>query len=524
MHRRNEAGCLYKEWNALMELELDRTQLNGYEALLDTTLFQEETLEMIVPDACPDILRVVETDGKVLLRSKEAMDGRVELTGTIRACVLYLPDGESGMRHLDVSIPFRACAEGKDIGPGCSVTACARLRRADTRAVNPRKVLVRAEAAIGVTVFAPMTESVCSQVPDAAERNVEQLTETQEVYLTACVQEKPFSISEEVALSASKPAAAELLKSRIILCRGESKIIGNKLIFKGSADVSLLYRGEDDGVYAAGGELPFSQIMEVSGVGEGADCDILLTLSGADCTLTGGEGRTVDVSLDLMAQAVIREPRALEILTDAYSTGQPLDARWETYSLARRVDGGVRSQNAREVWETGTPVREITDCRLAVGQVVRSQEGERLILTAQTEVTVLYTGEDGELYAAQRQVAVPCALDLPEGCQCFCQCEGVGEVYAAPSAGGLEARFTLDFRYRAQSRQQITALSSLEPGESREGTGDQPSLVLRMLEQGERLWDVAKAYATTIADIISANELEDEAAAAGKLLLIPRKR
>ena len=145
-----------------MELELDRTQLNGYEALLDTTLFQEETLEMIVPDACPDILRVVETDGKVLLRSKEAMDGRVELTGTIRACVLYLPDGESGMRHLDVSIPFRACAEGKDIGPGCSVTACARLRRADTRAVNPRKVLVRAEAAIGVTVFAPMDKGICS--------------------------------------------------------------------------------------------------------------------------------------------------------------------------------------------------------------------------------------------------------------------------------------------------------------------------------------------------------------------------
>ncbi len=45
-----------------------------------------------------------------------------------------------------------------------------------------------------------------------------------------------------------------------------------------------------------------------------------------------------------------------------------------------------------------------------------------------------------------------------------------------------------------------------------------------MLEQGERLWDVAKAYGTTIADIISANELEDASAAVGRLLLIPRKR
>ena len=41
-----------------------------------------------------------------------------------------------------------------------------------------------------------------------------------------------------------------------------------------------------------------------------------------------------------------------------------------------------------------------------------------------------------------------------------------------------------------------------------------------MLEQGEALWDVAKAYGTTINDIISVNELSDESAAAGKLLLI----
>jgi LysM repeat protein len=88
----------------------------------------------------------------------------------------------------------------------------------------------------------------------------------------------------------------------------------------------------------------------------------------------------------------------------------------------------------------------------------------------------------------------------------------------------LEVRFTLDLRYCALSRRQITTVSGLHPTEAPEDSGEQPSLVLRMLEQGERLWDVAKAYGTTIADIISANELSDEGAAAGKLLLIPRKR
>lgn len=508
-----------------MEFELDRTQMNGFDALLDTTLRPEETLEMIVPDACPDILRVVETDGKVLLTRREAMDGRAELGGVIKATVIYSPDGETGMRHLDVTIPFTCGVDASNIVPGCVIVASARCCKADTRTINPRKVLVRAEAAVDVTVFAPRTETICSQVLEAAQRNVEQLTETQEVYLTACVQEKPFPFSDEVTLSASKPAAVELLKSRVSMSRGESKIIGNKLIFKGSANVSLLYRGQDDGTYSAGGELPFSQIMEISGVAEDAECDITLALTGTDCALnTEDDGRSVSVNLEVLAQAVVRESRVLQVLTDAYSTREPLAVERCDCPMDARLDRGVRSQNVREVWETPAPVRELVDCRMSVAQVTQSQEGERLILAAQVEVQALCVDEEGSLFSVQYPMTVPCALDLSEGCRCFCQCEGVGDVYAAPAPGGIEVRFTLDFRYCALTRRQITALSGLGPGEQAEDTVNQPSLVLRMLGQGERLWDVAKAYGTTIADIISANELEGEAAAESRLLLIPRRR
>ena len=52
-----------------------------------------------------------------------------------------------------------------------------------------------------------------------------------------------------------------------------------------------------------------------------------------------------------------------------------------------------------------------------------------------------------------------------------------------------------------------------------------PSLVLRAMKQGERLWDIAKQYRTTVDAILAANELAEEAAAAaGRLLLIPRRR
>ena len=121
-----------------MELELDRTQRSGYEAVLDTTVCREETLESIVPDACPDILRICDTEGVVCLRDKVLQDGRVELSGSVRAALLYLPDGEEGIRRMEVELPFSCTLEHPALTPLCRVVALPRVQGADARLINPR--------------------------------------------------------------------------------------------------------------------------------------------------------------------------------------------------------------------------------------------------------------------------------------------------------------------------------------------------------------------------------------------------
>ena len=56
---RGDRGHGWKRERNRMELEFDRDVIQGYEVLADGTVCQEETLESIVPDACPDILRIV---------------------------------------------------------------------------------------------------------------------------------------------------------------------------------------------------------------------------------------------------------------------------------------------------------------------------------------------------------------------------------------------------------------------------------------------------------------------------------
>ena len=507
-----------------MELELERTQRSGYETVLETTVTHEETMEMIVPDACPDILRICDTGGAVCLRSKEVLEGRVEVLGSVKASVLYLPDGEEGMRKLEVPMPFTCGVDAAGVTGQCTVVAIPRVTAAETRSLNPRKVLVRVNLAVAVQVYAPVFGGICTGVPNPEEAGVQQLVERYDSCVTACVQEKPFTFSDEIVLSGSKPEMEELLRHRLALQCGEAKVIGSKLIFKGEVQLQALYRAEGGALCTAEFELPFSQIMEVNGAGEESTCQVQVLPTSSECIL-GGDGRTLSVTLGLLAQAVVREERSLDLLTDVYSTAYDLSVETELCQVDRLLDWGRKEQLVREILEVGAPAREVCDAYADIGTVTQSREGNRLTIAAEANVTVLYLSEEGSRTAVTRAVQAVCALELKEGAVCSCLCTCPATVFATPTSGGVEVRFQVDFQYTALESRSVVGVSALRMDETApRDTSAQPSIVLRMVGEQERLWDIAKAYATTQQDIMQANDLEDGTVPGGKLLLIPKKR
>lgn len=506
-----------------MELELYQTQLRGYETVLDTTVFHEETLESIVPDACPDMLRILDTEGSICLRSKEPQDGRVEISGMVRATVLYLPDGAEGVRKLEVSIPFTAMADSRGVSGACHVVVLPRISSAVARSLNPRKVLLKVNLEIGLQVFSPIGESVGTSIHTAETAGVEQMVEEEQTYIPVCVQEKPFTFSDNLAISGSRPEMDEILKTRLHLACTESKIIGNKLIFKGDALLHLLYRAPDDALCIADYELPFSQIMEVSGGGEDANCDVLLFATSGDYHL-GSDSRTLNVSLGILAQAVVREHIPMELLTDAYSTQCRLETETQPCHLHRHIDQGSKHQMGRILMEMEPMAKEVWDTYVELGTLTQSRDGKTLTLTQETQVTALYLSEDDQLMGSTQSLPISCELDLPEGCHCACRCRCPSEITATVTSGGLEVRFTLEFMYLVEETHKMEVISGVNVAEQGdEGETVRPSIVLRMAGREERLWDIAKSYGTTVADIRSANDLGDEMTQS-QLLLIPRKR
>ena len=85
-----------------MELELKKELLRFYEFSTVSTTVHEESTETIVPDYCPDIARIIDSDGKVFLRSKDIQGDKAIVTGSVKVTVLFTSEEETGIRTLKI--------------------------------------------------------------------------------------------------------------------------------------------------------------------------------------------------------------------------------------------------------------------------------------------------------------------------------------------------------------------------------------------------------------------------------------
>ena len=375
-----------------------------------------------------------------------------------------------------------------------------------------------------VTACQPSERTVVKGVSDPEEGSLCQRQYQGEDYQLCSVQEKPFTFSEQLRVQTGTGDTPQLMALRVQPVCGESKLIGGKLIFKGAVETDLLLQEPEGGLTVSHESLPFSQVMEVAGAGEDADCQVGVEVSAFQWEPVG-DGRQADLTLELLAQAQVRRARPVTLLQDLYSTAYQMEADSQPQPLCRLVERSVRPQTVRELLETGELVRSVADSRLALGQVTQAREGNELVLTAEVWLTVLYLEEEEQVQCVRRTLSVTCRLECPEGAKCQCRCACPGEVFAAPAAGGVEARFTVEFHCLITQCKAVPMVTAARLGEPRgTGEGERPSVVLRLACPGESLWDIAKANGTTTDRILQANELEEDQPPLGRMLLIPSVR
>lgn len=503
-----------------LEMELQQQTLAGHRPVFDSLLTQEETLESIVPDSFPDIARIVSAAGKLFIKDMEAGEGLLKVSGSACVTVLYMPEGGEQPKALDVTIPFQCARDCPQIHESCAVHSAAFIPTADARSLNPRKLLIRVDVVIHVTAFDRESHGVTCDVACSPEHALEKQFSNCGDFMIAEVLEKPFLFSDVLRQPASKPAMEELLYYRGELGTVDAKVIGKKLVCKGEILLCALYRSGSS-ILPARFELPFSQIADLAAGVENSEPEVSIALRGVDCRLQEGE---LEVTVEALLQAALWAQTSVTLMSDLYCTSCPLDVERTTCTLCSSAERGARRETARQFCESGIPVKQVLDCSIAVTSIASQPVEGGISCAAEVNATVLYLSEDDALCSVSYPISADCQVVCPSDADCRCRCRPMGEATAVPVTGGLEVRFELEFEWTVTREKKLPCVSAVRRGAAPTDSGPRPSVIIRVVGDGESLWDVAKACGSTIKDICGANSLTGEDVEKGTLLLIPTKR
>ena len=499
-----------------MDTAFNKDRYRNFTEVWSGTASCDAGTEVVVPDTMPDIGTILDTEGVLLIRSKQTEAGTITLSATVNASVLYAPEEGGSARCLQMILPVEIRTDAPGADSDCRTVAQVRIRSMDARAANPRKIALRADVGCTAAVYRKQDIEFSSS-PVEKDEAIQTLMKTTHLLLTADVREKTFVISDEYAPPAGCSVEG-ILAQRVALMLEDSKFVSGKLVFRGRARVFLLFAGTEAGqLYPAVYETEFSQIMEADCGGE-ATADVSLAMTGVYFDLPTGRTSNgkVTTELHLVAQAVCMEETEAPYIADTYSNCAVLKVEEKTQKFPSSCRPITARQTVMGFLELPGEGTEALFYRTTVGNVSDSEDN----ISAVIGVRVIYRRRDGSLGASSTRLNAEFGPDLPKGSALRSRYLLAPEVFASQASGGLDVRVPVELYAMAVSEDEITFVDSISVEEKASQQGKEiPSLVLVRAEAGTDLWMLAKQYHSTVDAIRAVNDGREEG-----LLLIPKRK
>lgn len=497
-----------------MEIQFKKEDLFWLHCPVGDVRNVEQTQEIKLTDGMPDIGRVLAAWGQPVLRSKEWNPDSFGISGGMKVWVLYAPEDGSTVRCLEGWIPFTM---QWDLPPGTSegqIRVLMRTRFVDARSVSPRKVMVRAGMAALGEGYVPGQSS--TYIPEEVPEDVQLLTASYPLRMCLEAGEKTFTLDEELSLPSSCPEAKKLIYAALQPAVEDQRVLGNRLVYRGSANLHVLYMSEEGQLFSWDFPVSISQFADLKGnYGNEARGDILLAVTDMDISLDD-EGH-FRLKGGIAAQYTVDDLQMVRGVEDAYSVTRELEMERESESLPVILETAERKLTARQHLPQEANV--VADVSFTHEFPRQRRMGDTVEVEQPGTFQVLYYSPEGSLQASTARWEGKTELEASPEVRLQLISKGFPEPRGQITAEGIELTAQLPMTWQAASRQQTENVHSLRIGEAREPDPGRPTLILCRAGE-ESLWQMARENGSTMDAIREASGLEGEPEP-GQMLLIP---
>ena len=496
-----------------MELQFKKSEFSCLSTAVREVRNLEQTQEIKLPDSMPDIGKVLAAWGQCVLRGKEWNTDSIGMSGGMQIWVLYAPEDGTQPRVIDSWIPFQLRWELPQGTPEGKMRVGCMMRFVDARSVSARKIMVRA----GVSALGEgwVEQQKMTYVPEKIPEGIELLRSTYPVRLPREAGEKMFALDEDLVLPPSAPIPEKILYYGWEHRSADRKVMGNKVVFKGSGNLHVLYESEEGQLHSWDFEVPFSQFAELDGSYSGeAQADVLFCPNNLELELDD-EGH-FRLKCAVVGQYLVDDLQKVEVVEDAYSPRQELELRQEMLELPVLLESRQENLYGEQTIHADADIA--ADVRMLTEYPRLRRMSDRMEMEMPASFQVLYYGENGTLQSAiarwNGQLSIPAhensqiaAMPIP------------GLPVAVPGSDNIGVNGEIPVQIVTTANQEIPVVTGISIGQQCRMDPNRPALILRRAGE-DRLWDIAKGSGSTVDAIRKANGLEAEPAP-GQMLLIP---
>ncbi len=497
-----------------MELQFEKKQLECMRLLSCQSQYTEQTQEVRLPDSMPDVGKVLGAWGQVLLRSKEWRGGEAIASGGVMAWLLYAPEDGSEARCMEAWIPFQLKWDVSDTGRDGKMLISCLLQGVEGRSVSSRKLVVRAGVCATAQIFAPMEAEYYQ--PEELPEDIQLQHSHYPLRLPKEAGEKPFTMEEELMLPGNCPQLDQLVYYNLQPEVIDRKVMADKVVFRGSVILHILYRGTDGGLYTWNFDIPYSQYAQLDD-DYSPEAEVKLAMALTALELERVEDGKLLLKAGLTGQYVVLENCMLDVITDAYGTKSKAEPILTQLQLPMVLDD--LHETLRAEGSLSASGGRLADVSFFMECPSRHWGSDSVHMEQPGHFQVLYYDEQNQLAGANVQSMAQWTVGAdPDTTVCL---SGIpsGMPQGSFTADSAQLRCDIAVDALCFGNQGIPMVQGLQITAPEESAARKPSLILRRAgSQG--LWELAKDCATTVEAICQANGLTAEPED-NRLLLIP---
>lgn len=497
-----------------MELQFKREAFGWMRPAVHQEQTQEQTQELKLSDGMPDIGRVLGAWGQPIIRSKEWRSDGFSVSGGMMVWVLYAPEDGTQARCLGGWIPWQMAWDLPSGTPDGKIRVLCLPRFVDARSVSPRKIMVRSGvSALGEGLVEDQVEMYS---PPELPEDVELLQNTYPLRLMVEAGEKAFQLDEELILPQSCPVPAKLVSCSIHPEVFESRVLSNRVLFRGTANVHVLYLSEEGQLFSWDIPVSLSQYDDLESNCT-ADAQASFWIVPTDLDLNLDEEGHFRLKCGMVAQYAVEDVRQLPVVEDAYSPIRELNMEQREQTLMPLLENASREIPIQQTIPQEANL--IADVSFLPDFPRQRRNGDEVELELPGTLQVMYYSTEGVLQSAgarwegkledkahpdAKLLCVPMPGTMPE---------------AQITPEGIRLNGTLPLMTTTWAEQSFSSVTALEPGQQREADPGRPSLILCRAGE-DSLWNLARENGSTVSAIREASGLEGEPRP-GQMLLIP---